>query len=207
MKRLRKIIFNCLCGLSMLLCAGTVVLWVVSCSSDIRPPTTLASGKSCLLSWRGQLVLMHHHCIEQTVPGMTVLTTAKLVTERHSSSVHLTVEVRSTPREEWDAELDIHETTDMSRRVSGSWSNGGFGWSTAGVTSTRISTPILSSAAIPYWILTMLFASPVAWWVWDRCRSVRRRHAGLCLICGYDLRATPDRCPECGTHASAKGSA
>ena len=52
--------------------------------------------------------------------------------------------------------------------------------------------------SVPYWAMVgVLGVLPGVWWRRRRSRD-GDRVAGRCSKCGYDLRATPGRCPECG---------
>jgi hypothetical protein len=65
---------------------------------------------------------------------------------------------------------------------------------------------MLWNLSIPYWLLTLvtLLLPLTTTMLWARRRARHRRQArGLCAACGYDLRATPQRCPECGQVAVA----
>ena len=53
-------------------------------------------------------------------------------------------------------------------------------------------------AAVPHWGLTLAAGVLPALGVWRWRRGRKGRLAGLCAAREYDLRATPDRCPECG---------
>jgi hypothetical protein len=55
---------------------------------------------------------------------------------------------------------------------------------------------------IPWWFLCVSSAALPAWQFLNRSRRRRRQWRiahNLCANCGYDIRATPERCPECGT--------
>lgn len=61
---------------------------------------------------------------------------------------------------------------------------------------------VVDAVAIPAWLLIVVsLALPVlkvlAW-----RHSAQAAAHGLCRQCGYDLRATPGRCPECGRGAA-----
>lgn len=57
---------------------------------------------------------------------------------------------------------------------------------------------------IPLWLTTLLtLPAPILWLIFFRKNSRRYRLAhGLCVGCGYDMRASEGACPECG-HSTA----
>ncbi len=60
------------------------------------------------------------------------------------------------------------------------------------------------SITVPHWFILLL--CPIFPLVWLR-RFLRHRHRlrnNLCPTCGYDMRASTDRCPECGRAIAAK---
>jgi hypothetical protein len=60
--------------------------------------------------------------------------------------------------------------------------------------------------SVPYWFAWIIWLPPFifVYCRWQQRRRLARLKQGLCVNCGYDLRATPDRCPECGTIPTKK---
>ena len=63
----------------------------------------------------------------------------------------------------------------------------------------RSALPTMARLVIPLWIPVVILALILTLCCLPDHRRRKRKKLGLCLECGYDLRGSGERCPECGT--------
>ncbi len=80
-----------------------------------------------------------------------------------------------------------------------------FAWSDGRPDSMRFVPALARRVELPLWLLVLVTGAfpgyRLATWVYKRHlqqRQADRIARGCCPMCGYDVRATPQRCPECG---------
>lgn len=188
-------IFTYVSAVSLVLCAALLVLWVRSyCFWDHVGYTGAATNKG---QYAGGYI------------------------SSGSGALELTVWVREDPEAkeqaasgvEWSSggtteKVSVHRSRHESYMKSiGAKGTLGFWLSARMVSPNAGRSPNPGSKAplplqptwiisVPYWFLVLLTGFLPALWFY---RWWRRPPAGHCSVCGYDLRASKERCPECGT--------
>ena len=167
MRRFRRIIFNSLTVLSLLLCVGLAGVWVRSYSTldVIQRWNAARRTEEQLFSTWGRMHFNANRYVNNPAAAMSWG-----VGLRHRTF---------GPRR--DLYADPRDFLGFHLR---------FG--------RGIAPDYGLSVTLPDWFLVFLTAALPGMQLFIWFRRERKPALGACAKCGYDLRATPDRCPECG---------
>jgi hypothetical protein len=193
MRRLVRHLFTVCSAVSLLLCVASVALWVRSYANTrfVRwVQVRHVDGTGAVVRDRALLVMSGVFCfedIEATIPpdasamAQRFLVTMESLAQTHPASYGGVSPASSPPN------LTRHRVLEL-------------GIARHGVLASQYGTSRMT--VLRGWLPPAVFSAlPCAWAVGRlKRRAARRRMAGgLCGHCGYDLRASPGRCPECGT--------
>jgi hypothetical protein len=176
MRRLARRLFTICSAVSLLLCAAVCVLWVRSYDVDVfNWFATVPDGTSS-----GLHLKRHDYVFSKN---------GTLYWSRSWRPPDPTPVTHIGQREIEHMQFPLLSSRVPLREPSFAWERG----------SDYV------SITVAYWALALATLPVPAAHLWSARRGRRsrlRRQGGLCTSCGYDLRASPGRCPECGTAAS-----
>jgi hypothetical protein len=179
MRRFRRWVFNSSAGLSFLLSALIVALWV---RSYLAQDTLFLPGS--------------HRVFDQSQRCSFALRSQRGGVTLDWSWGNHGLWLFRTSDDPWDFRpgLRPHAVT--------RWEFLDFAYLRCNTPTTMAGNAVLypeSWVRVPYWsLVAILSILPICWATLLRQRRSHRLRPNLCPVCSYDLRATPDRCPECG---------
>ncbi|HEY7115828.1 MAG TPA: hypothetical protein VH475_04525 [Tepidisphaeraceae bacterium] len=181
MKRLARILLNVVTMVSLVLCAATGLAWVRSYAYLVGMSGTVGNVRYEIFSQRGQVVLVRFQPWAEASAATCFWDPVGPIDNSPAARAWGPVGIG------WDAQT-------YHRWIGFEYASGiytpPFSWQLPRAPFRRIGMPL--------WSLITVFALAPSRGFWRLARRCRPSNSGACTICGYDLRATPHRCPECG---------
>lgn len=172
--RVKRPIYAAALGLDALLCATTILLWSTSAWRHYH--VAAAVGETS-----GELLLTDYE----------LTTTVERGPGRRNGSFAQVIDPRTLP-----GSVYKYPPRDFPNRWwIVRWHRGARGG------NVFIPPTHVLSVRFPFWLIILPLLIWPALAVVTGSRRRRRTAALQCFHCGYDMRATPDRCPECGREA------